>query len=295
MVLATVKPKPKPKPKAAKPKPKAVPVPIHQPVYPSTTMGPQNRDLIQRIISYGDPTGSGDPGDGSAPYDPNATPDAPALPKEKQLQPLNWRDYLVNWGFEDDIVNELDRIFRTYSDPQAAGAAALGYIRGTQWYQKTFPGINEGIRRGVVTDEQSYRSYVNDLTQMYQRYYGRNVATTEVLDYLNAGKNQGIVGRELQGVADVNANRNDWQFALGAFGDTGQASDEELKQLGQYHSGLTNMLGPDVQRRLDAAMQRLHGVFQGTLATPAGMRLTSFGRVEAPSLSGGISNTDVAA
>ena len=227
------------------------------------------------------PTGGGTSGGGEGPPPPPSPPPAP---------PLDWRAYLTNWGFDQKIVDELDRIFRTYSDPNQASAPAVAYIRGTDWYSKTFPGIQEGMKLGIIGNEQDYRSYTNQLNDLYNRYYGRNVTGAEVAQKLGAGFSASRTGAQLSGEAFVKANRNDIQFTLGAYGN-GQASDQELQALGEENAGLDSLLGQQLQARLDKARQRLATAFQGTLATPS-LRVLSNGRL---STGTGINTNDVAA
>ncbi len=220
---------------------------------------------------------------------PPPPPGPPAAP------PLDWRAYLTNWGFDATTVGELDRLFRTYTDPNQAALAALAYIRGTDWYKKTFPGIQQGINNGIVGNESDYRSYTNQLTQIYRSYLGRDVSANEVSDALTKGVTASDVGRHFQGQAYVGANKTDIQGVLGHFGDNGELSESDLGSYGDFQAGLTNMVGPAVQRALQIASQRLSGVFQGTLAQPGGLGISKLGRLSAPSLSGGISNADVGA
>lgn len=208
--------------------------------------------------------------------------------------PLDWHAYLVNWGFTQDIVDELDRIFRTYSDPNQASAAALAYVRGTDWYKQTFPGISEGLAKGVISNEQDYRSYTNNLNDLYQRYYGRNVTGDEVAGYLGKGYSASRTGQFLGGQAYAKTYGGDVQYLLGATDENGTASADQLQALGEENSGLDSLMGQQLQRRLDLARQRLAGLFQGQLATPS-MRLLNYGRPAAPSLQGGISSDDVGA
>lgn len=238
--------------------------------------GTQGSQYPQFTYYAGSPAAGGGGGGGSTP----------------SSNPLDWRSWLENWGFPTDVTNELDRIFRSYTDPSAASAAALAYIRGTDWYAKTFPGINEGKKLGVVSDERSYRSYVNDLNQLYRRYYNRDITGQEVAQLLGQGKDQSIVNRELIGRGFINANRNDIQYLLGAFGE-GRLTEDQLTALGQQQAGLDNMIGQDLQARLDKARQRLQRVFQGALATPSLSLAT--GRLSAPSLLGGTNTPDVGA
>lgn len=216
---------------------------------------------------------------------------APALPTNP---PLDWHAYLTNWGFTSDIVTELDRIFRTYSDPSQASAAAIAYVRGTDWYATTFPGIQAGMKLGVISDEASYRAYTNQLNDLYHRYYNRDVTGADVTAALTSGFSVQHVDAHFQGQAYVSANKSDIQGALGAFDSQGVATDDQLSALGDQQAGLDNLLGPEVQRRIDLAKQKMAGVFQGTLANPS-LSVTKQGKLSAPSLGGGTNPTDIGA
>lgn len=227
--------------------------------------------------------GGGGSGPGATP--PPSTPPAPAL---------DWHAYLTNWGFTPEIVDELDRIFRTYSDASQASASAIAYIRGTDWYATTFPGIQEGMKLGVISDEASYRAYTNQLNDLYHRYYNRDVTGADVATALKGGFTTAHVDAHFQGQAYVAANQNDIQGALGAYDSEGQATPDQLSALGDQQAGLDNMLGPEVQRRIAAAKQKLAGAFNGTLFNP-NLGVTSGGRLAATSLAGGSNPSDIGA
>jgi hypothetical protein len=183
--------------------------------------------------------------------------------------PIDWHAYLADWGFPPEVVDQLDKIFKTYTDPTQARDAALAYLRGTDWYKQTFPGISNGIKLGLISDEASYRAYVNQVNQMYKSYYGRDVTSAEIANYLNSGLDITRIGNHLQGQALVAANGQDWQTLLGAFDNQGRASDSDLSQYGDFLGGIGNMVGPQLQARLQKAQQRFNRVFQGQLATPS--------------------------
>lgn len=213
---------------------------------------------------------------------------APAAPTNP---PLDWHAYLTNWGFTSDIVDELDRIFRTYSDPSQASAAALAYVRGTDWYAQTFPGITEGEKLGVISDESSYRAYVNQLNDLYHRYGNSPVTGDQVSSALKSGYSVTHVGQQLQGAAYVAANGSDINYTLGAYDPQGALSNTDLQAYGEDQAGLTNALGPEIDKRISLAKQKLAGAFQGVLANPS-LTFTR-GRLAAPSLAGGINPGDV--
>lgn len=237
-------------------------------------------------LPAGSPTPYG-PSPSSSPSTSTAPP--PTVPP---TPPLDWHAYLTNWGFDQSIVDELDRIFRTYSDPNQASASAIAYIRGTDWYAKTFPGIQEGMKLGIVTDEASYRAYTNQMNDVYSRYYNRPVTGDEVANALKQGQTVGHVDAHLQGQAYIAANQGDIQATLGAFDDQGRLNDTQLGALGDQQAGLTNMMGPEIQRRYQTALARLHGIYQGTLGSP-NLSMGQNGRIQAPSLLGGINQNDI--
>lgn len=215
------------------------------------------------------------------------TPDTPANP------PLDWENYLQNWGFTPDIIDKLANIFSQYTDPGQASAAALAYIRGTSWYATTFPGIGAGESAGLFSDEAGYRSYINQLNQLYQSYYGRVANTNEITQFLTAGQSTTQVGQHLSGQAQLAAEQPQDQYQLGAFDPTGKASDNELSQYGDYLGGIGNMIGPQLALRIQNAQKRMNDIFQGTLATPS-VSLATNGRLAAGSLGGNTSKPDIA-
>jgi hypothetical protein len=227
-------------------------------------------DLMPNLPGPGGSTGGGS-GDGSSPSDGKP--------------PLDWRAYLADWGFDQDVVDGLDKIFRTYTNVDQAQAAALAYIRGTQWYARTFPGIGAGIKAGLIGDEAGYRAYVNQLNQVYRRYYNRDVTSQEVADALGRGVTSGAIDSHLQGQAYIAANKGDIQYQLGAFDENGPATEAELSAYGDQLAGLSNMIGPQLQNRLDKARARLQAIMQGSLAAPS-FRLLDSGRLATASGTG---------
>lgn len=210
-----------------------------------------------------------------------------------QTPTVDWRRWLEDWGFPPEVVNELDRIFRTDPDTARAAANALAYVRGTDWYRQTFPGIDNARRVGLIRDERDYerdyRAYVNEVNQLYRQQYGRDVTNDEIVRYLGEGVNLDIIGRRLAGEAYIGANRGDLQYLAGAFGE-GRLSEEQLTALGRQQAGLGSLLGADLLRRIGMAEQRLRRVFEGQLASPslslgpAGLSAPSLDRLGAPDI-----------
>lgn len=226
-------------------------------------------------------------------FGPTVTPSPGQLPQQPsnnggggsgdpKLPPLDWAaSFFASLGLPPDVVGQVNQIFAQYSDVNAASAAALGYIRGTPWYTQTFPGIQAAIQKGLVSNEADYRSLLNQQTQIYKQYLGRDITSSEFAANLGEGAPLATIGGRLQGAALAGTYGNDWRYTLGAF-DTAPTG-AEVTALGQESAGLDSVLGQQVKRRLDLAQQRLAGVFKGTLATP-GLSLNNNGRLSAPGL-----------
>lgn len=258
--------------------------------------------LVQQIVSMGTPQGntdvtSGDNGTGGSgtgtgtSTGTNTGGDGGTGVGTPKNPPFQWQAYLTNWGFTQDIIDQLTKIFSQYSDPNQAAAAALAYIRGTGWYQQTFPGIQAGESAGLFSDEQGYRSYVNDLNQLYTSYYGRQVNSAEVLGFLNAGNSAAHVGQHLSGQAQLQAELPQDQYLLGAFDENGVPNANDLSSYGDYLGGIGNMIGPQLSQRLQKAQQKVSDIFQGTLATPS-MAILNNGRLSMTG-SPGNNSTDI--
>lgn len=208
-------------------------------------------------------------------------PAPPASGGDVKLPELDWAtSFFGSLGLPPDVIERVNKIFSQYSDTNAASAAALGYIRGTPWYTQTYPGIAEGIAKGVVSNEADYRNLLNQQSQIYKQYLGRDVTAAEFAANLGEGAPLSTIGGRLQGAALAGTYGNDWRYTLGAF-DT-RPTDAEVKALGEESAGLDSPLGQQLKRRLDLANQRLAGVFRGTLATP-GLSVSN-GRLSAPGL-----------
>lgn len=203
------------------------------------------------------------------------------------LPSIDWASaFFSSLGLPTDVVNNINKLFTQYSDVNTASAAAIAYIRGTPWYSQTFPGIQTGIKNGLFSDEQGYRDYVNKLNVLAQQYQGRAISGDETTSYIQQGLAPAYVDKLFQSNAYVKANANDIQYEMGAFGEPGQGrlTAEQLSALGKQEVGLTNDVGATLQAKVQKAVERLNGVFQGRLAAP-GLTLGQAG-VYAPSLAG---------
>lgn len=220
----------------------------------------------------------------------NADPSGGAAPAN--FVPPDVGSFLSLYGLPSDVAAKVQDIFANTSDVQQATALALAYIRGTQWYAKTYPGIQEGIAKGIIGNEADYRAYMNSVNNLTKQYQNRDVGSDELAGYLQNGYTTEYVGRLYAGQAYVGANRNDIQYATGAFDASGPLSQEELTALGNESAGIDSELGQRIQNRLALAKKRIEGVFSGSLATPG--LSTANGRLQSTTL-GGTSTADVAA
>lgn len=258
--------KPPPKPKASTPQqgePKND-APFTNPVGPGGkqtdpepgTPGYDLAQAVQQAIQGSTNPASPDYTDGPTPTHPD-------------FSGIDYSQYFNIWGLPSDVQSRVTQIFQTSGDVNVASQLALAYIRGTDWYGQTYPGIQIAEAKGIVNNEADYRALLNQQTQIYQQYLGRHITSDEFSANLNEGANNTLIGQRLQGAVYAKTYGGDWNYALGAFGDTGAATDAELTSLGQEKSGLDTPMGQMLQKRLDQAQQRLAGVFKGGIATPS--------------------------
>jgi hypothetical protein len=205
--------------------------------------------------------------------------------------PTDWSSLLGIYGLPPDVAAKVAAIFSQTTDVSQATALALAYVRGTSWYAQTYPGIQEGIARGIIGNEADYRSYLNNVNILAKQYLGRDISGQELSDYLKQGFNVDRISRIFQGGAIAQTNGQDWRYATGAFDSQGALTGDEQAALGQEQAGIDTALGQRVQRRLALAQQRMQTIFQGGLATPG--LSTSSGRIASTSL--GSQANDVAA
>lgn len=211
---------------------------------------------------------------------------------QNNFVPPDVGSYLSLYGLPSDVAAKVQDIFANTSDVNQATALALAYIRGTQWYSQTYPGIQAGIAKGIIGNEADYRAYMNSVNNLTKQYQNRDVGSDELAGYLQNGYTTEYVGRLYAGQAYVGANRNDIQYATGAFDASGPLSQEELTALGNESAGIDSELGQRIQNRLALAKKRIEGVFSGSLATPG--LSTANGRLQSTTL-GGTPTPDVAA
>lgn len=207
-----------------------------------------------------------------------APPEAPAAPgPSTPAEPnIDWGElansYFASWNLPPDVRARIEQIFRAdYANIDVATQLALNYVRSTDWYAQTFPGIQLAEAKGLVSDEAGYRQLLNQQTQLYKQFLGRDITTDEFAANLSEGVTTTVVGQRLQGAVYAKTYGGDWNYALGAFGDAsqGRLSDEQATTLGQEQAGLDTPMGQLLNKRLQQAQQRLQGVFKGGLATPS--------------------------
>jgi len=129
---------------------------------------------------------------------------------------IDFAQYFKMWGLPADVQARVAQIFQTTGDVNVASQLAMAYIRGTDWYGQTYPGIQIAEAKGLVNDEQGYRALLNQQTQMYQQYLGRDISTDEFTANLNEGVNNNTIAGRLQGVADAQAmGGGDWNSLPG--------------------------------------------------------------------------------
>ena len=173
-------------------------------------------------------------------------------------------------GLPDDVMGQVTKVLRDHAqDQNLAQALATQYIRSTSWYSVHFPGALEGIANGTIANERDYTQYMHNINALSKQYQGRDVSGDEVKGYLQAGYDTGYVGKLYGGQSWVAANKGDVQYDLGAFGDTGQTDAAGLTALGNENAGIDTAFGQQLQNQVQKSLQRLHGVFQGTLAQGA--------------------------
>ena len=185
----------------------------------------------------------------------------------KPPEPTDWSAYLDTFGLPADVLKEINVIFRRAGDdPTRATALAIGYVRGTDWYQTAYPGIGEAIAKGVVRDEREYRARMNSFSQLYRQYAQRDITPAEYAQHLREGVSVDTVGSRFQGAALATTYGNDWQYTAGAFG-TGRLDATQLKTLGEQNAGLSSQPGIGLQKMVEEASGKLRRVFEGVLAT----------------------------
>lgn len=203
-------------------------------------------------------------------YDSTPQPWPPQGQTQGATPPQDWSSYLGIYGLPADVQKELNAIFARTPDVSQAIALATAYVRGTQWYSQTYPGIQEAMAKGTVRNEADYRSQQNGFNQVYRQWTNTDITAGQFADYLKEGVDATTVGKRFQGDAYASTYGADWQYLSGAFGDDGRFSGDDVTTLGRQTADLGSQKGINLQALLTRAQERASRVFQGQLATFAG-------------------------
>lgn len=179
---------------------------------------------------------------------------------------VDFESYLGLFGLPADVLREITAIFKGDDDPQRAAQRAIAYVRGTSWYSQTYPGIQEAIAKGTVTNERDYRAKLNNFNQVFRQWTNQDIGLDQYAQYLKEGVDADTVGRRFAGDAFITANRGDIQYLSGNFGD-GVLGQDDLQAYGRNQAGLGSARGVNIQTLLEKAQTRAQRVFEGTLAT----------------------------
>lgn len=118
--------------------------------------------------------------------------------------------------------------------------------------------------------------YLKQANDLFQEYLGRGISPFELAGLLNGGVDLNTLAKQFQGGAYIGAYGSDIQGAMTQYG-TGRVSTDELRILGEQKSGYATPMGFKLQRALDQAVQRMQGVFHGSLGSPAGLNIGPLG------------------
>lgn len=156
-------------------------------------------------------------------------------PTQQTLAGFDWQDYLGMFGLPSDVQSEIDKIFSNNYDVTTAAQLALSYIRGTNWYAQTYPGIKEGIAKGVVSNEADYRAYLNQANQLYENFYGRSISSSELGALLTNGVDITLLGKQLNASANL--------ASLQKLSVSNYFTQDELQQIANTNAGLPSQTG----------------------------------------------------
>lgn len=176
------------------------------------------------------------------------------------IGPIDWQALLGQYGLPQDIIDELNRIFTTTGNVQTAILLGQTYIRGTDWYGQTYPGIQSGINAGLFSDEAGYKTYQHQISDLFQQYYGRDATQGEISTYATRGWSLTHVANAFQSDA-----------ILHNFSDPlrGLFTPDELQALSDEQAGIDSTLGQRIsaQANLFAQVGTLYQNFYGRPVT----------------------------
>lgn len=176
---------------------------------------------------------------------------------------IDWENVLGDYGLPPDVIAQLNVIWKAAAgDVNKAVTLAQAYVRGTDWYKATYPGIDQGENAGLFGDERGYRAYQNQINQLYSQYFGRLATSAEVSGYIMKGQAASQVANQLQS-----------QAAQGTITDPLKAlfTPDELKALTDEQAGIDTALGQQILQKANLAVGvgQLYQAFYGRSMTRA--------------------------
>lgn len=175
-------------------------------------------------------------------------------------------------GLPPELQAQVDQIFRRYgSDQNVAMRQAIAYLMTTPWFAQNYAGYATGFQKGLFNDAFSggladYQRYKNSVQGTFRQHYGRDVTNDELVGFLNQGFDTSRIEKIGAGYSTVQANQGDWQYLSGAFGG-GMLTEEEKKAYGEEQAGIDTQLGQTITNKVQAALQRFQGAFQGQVGS----------------------------
>lgn len=167
---------------------------------------------------------------------------------------------------------KIDQIFQRWGDNQdAAMREAISYLMTTTWFAQNYAGYATGVQKSLWDDPFSgglaqYRDWKNSAQASYRQHYGREATNDELIQYINSGYKADRVERAGVAHSTIVANAPDWNYLSGAFGG-GMLTDAEKQAYADEIAGVDTALGQQIKSKVDAALQRMQGVFQGQLGS----------------------------
>lgn len=169
-----------------------------------------------------------------------------ALRRDAPDQPIDWTRVIRMYGMPKDAAAQVNKIFQGSGTLEQAVVMATAFVRGTDWYARTYPGIQQGINTGLFSDEQGYRSYKNQVDQLYRQYYQRPATAGEVGRYAAGGQDIGRVRAGFEA-----------QAAMGTIADPLKSlfSPSEIQAFANQQSGIDSALGRRIAAEADMALR----------------------------------------
>lgn len=176
---------------------------------------------------------------------------------------IDWEAVLGEYGLPADVIAQLNLIWKAAAgDVNKAVTIATAYIRGTDWYKATYPGIQKGINAGLFNDERGYRAYHNQVDQIFTQYYGRAATLSELAGFITKGQSIGQIASQFQSKA-AQGNISDPLKVL--------FTPDELKAMTDEQAGIDTALGQSILKKANLAVSvgQLYQSFYGRPITRA--------------------------